>query len=99
MKEEEFRSWLTGKMQSRPVSDCISRCRRIEQQLRVDLDAEFEANGGAGIVEALSYSAEDQASGLPAPEGLIFKEGANIRNGMNSLKSAASNYMRFRSGR
>lgn len=99
MKEESFRSWLTGRMDSRPMSDCISRCRRIEQQLRVDLDTEYEADGGAEIIDTLSYSADDQANGLPAPDGLIFKEGANIRNGMNSLKSAASNYMKFRSGR
>ncbi len=41
VRAEAFRNWLQGKISSRPISDCISRCRIIEDCLKFDLDEEY----------------------------------------------------------
>ena len=102
MKKESFETWLKGNYTARNkvpnihhISNQLSRCGRLEKCMRLDLDQEYLENGGNSLMEKLQYSAEDQASGKPAPDGIIFKEGADIRNGMASLRSAARDYFRF----
>ena len=95
MRDEEYRDWLQGKISSRPISDSISRCRRIEEGLKLKLDKEYRKDGGQSLVELLEYSADDERLNRPAPSGIDFVPGSNIRNGMASLRSAAKKYFEF----
>ncbi|WP_169788236.1 MULTISPECIES: hypothetical protein [Bacillota] len=95
MRDDAYRNWLQGKISSRPISDSISRCRRIEESLRLDLDEEFAKDGGRSLVNLLEYSSEDESLNRPAPDGISFSPGSNIKNGMSSLRSAVKKYFEF----
>ena len=95
MRDDAYRNWLQGKISSRPISDSISRCRRIEESLRLDLDEEFAKDGGRSLVNLLEYSSEDENLNRPAPDGISFSPGSNIKNGMSSLRSAVKKYFEF----
>ena len=102
MRREEFRSWLEqygrkGKepMSKRPIDDALSRCSRVEKSLNLDLDTEYKKDGGDSLVDYLEYTSDDERLGRPAPEGIEFETGANIKNGMASLRSATKKYFEF----
>ena len=42
MKQEKFKTWLENirKLSKRPVSDYISRCKRVERELNINLDSD-----------------------------------------------------------
>lgn len=95
MREVIYRSWLEGKISSRPISDSISRCRRIEDELKLDLDDEYIKDGGQNLIRLLRYSIEDERLKRTAPMGIVFMPGSNIKNGMASLRSAVKKYFDF----
>lgn len=80
MRDEAYRDWLQGKISSRPISDSISRCRRIEEGLKLKLDEEYQKDGGQSLVELLEYSADDERLNRLAPSGIDFVPGSNIRS-------------------
>lgn len=92
MRENEFRTWLEHgqRMTQRPINDCLSRCRRVERRLKINLDEEFKKDEGHGIMLLL---ADDENSTLSARLG--FADGANISNGLASLRSAVKTYFAF----
>ena len=97
MQETQFKKWLDGKgHNNRVVSSVMSRCGKIERELKLDLDKEFTADNGESLLQKLKYSVEDELHSRPAPRGLIVS--GNIRNILASLKSAAKTYMDFKKG-
>lgn len=96
-RAKEFREWMesTGTMKARPISDAISRCRRVEKGMQVDLDEEYRADRCARILRELEYSLEDVKERKKAPEGLNFVEGADLKNGLASLRAAIKKYIEF----
>ena len=97
MRDEEFKLWMInqGTMGKRPIGDAVSRCRRLTSCLQIDLDEEFKKDGGSSLISLLEYTAEDERLGHPAPSGIDFEKGANIKNGMASLRGAARKYFEF----
>ena len=97
MRDEAFKLWMKnlGTMSTRPIGDAVSRCRRIEKGLKLDLDEEYRKGGGRSVVSALEYTAEDAKINRPVPSGLDFTPGANLKDGMASLKAAAKKYFEF----
>lgn len=92
MREYDFRDWLENgqRMTQRPINDCLSRCRRVERKLKINLDEEFKKDEGHGIMLLL---ADDENSVLATQLG--FADGANISNGLASLRSAVRTYFSF----
>ena len=102
MRKEAFKLWLEtyGKhgvepMSKRPIDDALSRCNRIEKGFAVDLDIEYEQDRGESILALLEYTKDDKNVGKEAPKGLFFKQGADLYNGMASLRSAVKKYFEF----
>lgn len=97
MRKDEFINWMQtyGGMRGQPVGDAVSRCKRIEDSLRLDLDAEYQKDGGRSVIDTLTYTSADEAHGRPAPDGLELAPGANVRNALASLKSAVKKYFEF----
>lgn len=53
MRKKEFRIWLetNGMSSSRKmISDYISRAKRVETELKIDFDSEFELDGGKRLL-------------------------------------------------
>jgi|GEM_PF-1131696 len=97
MRKEEFRMWLEdrGTMGKRPIADALSRCKRLESSLDVDLDVEYSSDYGKSLISLLEYSTEDEKYEKQPPEGVYFVPGSNIKNGMASLRNAVKKYFEF----
>lgn len=53
MDEINFRSWLSaGKTKKKVQGDCISRLKRIERELKIDLDKKYEETKLEDVLEA-----------------------------------------------
>ena len=92
MHEYEFRTWLEHKKRitPRPISDYVSRCKRVERNLKISLDEEFKKDGGYSTMKLLA-NADDSA----LSSRLKFSEGAVIERGLASLRSAVNTYFEF----
>lgn len=96
MRDDEFRTWLQSlPMNSKPLKDCVSRCRKVEKALAVDLDKAYKKDGGKSVIKALTYTPSDERNNKPAPEGFNFKPDANIRFRFTDLRSATNKYFTF----
>ena len=96
MRTNEFRSWLQSlSMNPNPIKDCISRCRKVEAALSVDLDKEYSKDFGFGVLAALTYTATDERNHKAAPASFNFKPNANIRFRFTDLRSATKKYFSF----
>jgi hypothetical protein len=61
----------------------------------LDLDEEYQKDGGRKLVELLEYSTDDERLNHPALSEIVFVTGSNIKNGMASLRSAVKKYFEF----
>ena len=95
MHEQAYKSWLQGKLSSRPIADSVSRCRRIEENLKLDLDNEYKRDGGQGLIELLEYTTDDKNHNRPPQCNIYFAPGADLKSGLSSLKNAAKKYFDF----
>ncbi len=73
----------------------LHRVGRVEEHYG-DLDAHFERDGLRSLVDALTYSTDDERQGKPNPTKIPFV--GNARNNLASYKSAVLWYRRFREG-
>src|SRR5437870_1169360 len=94
----EFQQWLRQcpTISLAPERDALARCRRVEK-FEGDLDQHFATDQMATLLARLKYSREDERSGLPPRHSITFSEGANIKEGTDSLALAAAIrlYLRF----
>ena len=100
MKHNEFENWLNeiyttqngGRLQKRPRSDAMSRCKRVERY-EGDLDDHYHQYGMKGLLLRLNYTRGDQEAGIN-PQHSIPIQG-NMYNGTSSLKNAVNLYRQF----
>lgn len=92
----DYKDWLhrQGYSEGTIVAQ-LHRVGRVEEYYG-DLDAHFERDGLVSLLEALSYSTEDQRVGRPNPTKIPFV--GNVRNNLASYKSAVLWYRRFSEG-
>lgn len=98
MDKDRFELWLLKKYNNtHVVSDAISRSKRIEEGLNINLDHEYDNDRCKHILEMLEYSKEDEEFNKSTPNGIIIK--GNLYNGMASLRNAIRKYIKFRQSR
>lgn len=95
MRREDFKEWLSTRIEKKPISDCMSRCKNVEQALQIDLDKEFAYDKGKGLISRMQYSIADERAKKEAPAEFHFKDNANIRFRMADLRSAVNRYFEF----
>ncbi len=93
----EFQQWLRQcpTISLPPERDALARCRRLEKS-EGDLEQHFSTDRMVTLLARLEYSREDERSGLAPRHSIKFSEGANIKEGTNSLAAAIRLYLRFR---
>lgn len=94
MRTDAFRAWLKDNKKN-VEDDAIACCRRVEKALG-NLDKAFDADGLDSMIEHLNYTKADERANRLPPEGISFKDGASIRNGMAALKKHVCAYRDFR---
>lgn len=97
MKEDEFKAWLEGKGQSqRSIGSRISNIKVLER-VWGDIDYCLNDRGANTLLEQLKYSTEDKRHNRPNLSPIEFSDGADIYNGLATLRSALTLYVNFRS--
>lgn len=91
--EGAFRKYLGNTLSGeRLVSDCISRCRRVER-CEGSLLNHFNVNSGSLLLNRLEYSATDERSGTQQRHSIPIR--GKIRTGTASCKEAVNRYFDF----
>jgi len=94
MREREFKEWMVGKGHApATVSTRISDARRIETHYG-DLDAAYEEDRFASILESLTYSSQDRDAGKPNPSRLNID--GDLYASLGPYRSVLSVYAQFR---
>lgn len=101
MQTAAFRKWLkvsylqaNGKHLAEGTQiSRVANCSTIEQ-IEGDLDAHFERDGMADLLDRLSYSSRDQGQKVPPRHRIIIN--GDIANGSTTYRSAANLYRKFR---
>ena len=93
---KNFKTWLQNNISDKKVrSDCISRCKRVENQLHISLDDEYLKDHGKNLLYLLTYSKDDWVSKREPKCAIVFMDGANLFIGFSSLRSAVNKYFLF----
>jgi hypothetical protein len=95
---EGFRSFLS-KIYDNPrvISDCISRCRRV-QKYEGDLWVHFDNDKGQLILERLTYTLDDVQKCMTPAHSIPIKGSKgykSIYDGTQSLNHAVNRYFEF----
>ena len=100
MREGEFKDWLGNalgrdgkRLGDRTIGACLSNCRRLEIH-GYDLDDCFESDGMQRLLDALTYSTEDERANAK-PKHRVPIQG-NPKDPTDNLKWAANWYKDFR---
>lgn len=96
--EDGFRRHLSKLLSSeKQVSDCISRCKRVEQ-FEGNLYDHYSKDRGRSLLDRLSYSMDDVGRGLEAKHNIMIdgKKGyKSIYDGTASLRKDVQHYFDF----
>lgn len=95
MCDKEYSNWLQSYVTPSVVTNYISRCQRVENNLHIDLDDEFVKDFGKSLLEKLTYSIDDQIHNRPLRCNIFFNSNSDLKAGMRSLKTAVNNYFEF----
>ena len=83
MRIDDYAKWLRTLVSEAVVQNYIKRCRRVEKNLDVSLDLEFRKDGGASLLDQLTYTTEDWQKHRPLRCSLYFKAGSDWYNGLS----------------
>lgn len=95
MRKDDFKEWLLVRIKKKPASDCVSRCKTVENALQIDLDEEYSLDKGKRLLSKMQYSIADERAKKEAPSEFHFKDDAKIRFRMANLRSAVNRYFEF----
>ena len=94
MKKEEYRQWLERqKYQANTITAQMHRAGRVEE-FYGDLDAQYETDRLASVIEALIYSMEDRRHRRPNSTKIPFD--GDPYNNLASYRDAVKRYRKFR---
>lgn len=95
MRKAEFKEWLSVRIKKKPASDCMSRCKAVENAFQIDLDVEYSNDRGNSLLNKMQYSIADERAKKEPPVEFHFKDNANIRYRLTNLRSAVNKYFEF----
>ena len=96
MRVEEFEKWLKKQtLTKNAIKDCLSRCKRVEKALSIDLDDEYKKDEGESVLTLLTYTPKDARNGKPVPGNFSFKPGTDICFRFRDLKTSTKKYFAF----
>lgn len=92
--DPRFKAWMLASGNDPAATNSrISNLRRVEAAYG-DLDAIYDDDGFASLLSELSYSTNDAR--INAPNRSLLPINGDLYNGLATLRSALSKYMRFR---
>ena len=93
---QDYPQWLIEREYAPGTQSAqISRVTKVEETYG-DLEEHFKNNTFQSVIDSLQYSVNDERSNKPNPSKITFN--GNIRNNLQSYKSAAVRYRTFLQG-
>jgi hypothetical protein len=96
--EENFKSFLCSKFDNqRVISDCISRCKRV-QKYEGNLADHFRRDSGKSLSERLDYSIQDVDHNKHPKHSIPIKGSKGLKSiyeGTKSLETDIRHYFEF----
>ncbi len=90
-----FRAWLKDRFPTNVAQSRLANAIRVEEAYG-DLDEHYARDKLNRVLADLEYSSDDQEQGVPNRSKIRFSPGANIYDGLNTLRSATRRYVEFR---
>lgn len=98
LNTDQFKEYLMKKYTNqRVISDVISRCKRVTKN-EGDLDNHFHKDGGASLLDILTYSKRDALQGKDPKHSIIIngtKGHLSIYEGTLSLYHSVDLYLKY----
>lgn len=95
MRKDDFKEWLLVRIKKKSASDCMSRCKAVENALQIDLDEEYAYDKGKRLLSRMFYSISDERNNKEIPVEFHFKDNSNVRFRLTNLRSAVNRYFEF----
>lgn len=96
MREQEFKNWLKNEnYAANTITSQLTRIRKIEGEYG-DVDALFDDDACASLLQQMRYSTQDEKAGRPNPTRLALW--GNTLRDLRSLSASLGLYCRFRKG-
>ena len=93
MDEINFKNWLaTGKTAKKTQSDCVSRLKRVERELKIDLDKRYKKTKLEDILRAFSQKGENDEMKKFGDVNLPIG-----KNYMGTYRYSLNEYIKFKS--
>lgn len=95
MQVDAFREWIAQFRSMRSANDCISRCKKVERTIDVNLDDEYAADKGKNVLAILSYGQKEANAGEDSPVDFSFKANSNCVQRYTDLRCSVKKYFEF----
>jgi 5-methylcytosine-specific restriction enzyme B len=95
MNDEGFRAWLEANYGSNTVATKLSEARQLAKAYG-DLDALYDEDGLASLMESLRYSAADKAENRPNPSKVPLT--SDLNRDLSNLRTTVNYYRSYRGG-
>ena len=96
MDERNYRLWMEKRKDFHTARTYTSRCIRVELEMNIDLDEQYDRDGGDSLMSLLMYSRKEEREGSMPKCGISFNQSSNIYSGMNALRTAVRKYFEFK---
>lgn len=95
MNETGFRAWLEANYGANTVATKLSEARQLAKAYG-DLDALYDEDGLASVMESLRYSAADKAENRPNPSKVPLT--SDMYRDLSNLRTTVNYYRNYRGG-
>lgn len=95
MDERNFRLWMEEDKNYHTARTYTARCIRVENEMGIDLDAQYKEDEGKSLMQKLKYSRKESRAGMPPQCGIIFDIDVDVYAGMHSLRASVKKYFEF----
>ena len=95
MDERNFRLWMEKSKTYHTARTYSARCIRVENELNIDLDEQYDLDMGSELMQKLKYSRKESREGKTPKCGITFDVDVDVYAGMHSLRASVKKYFEY----
>lgn len=95
MDERNFRLWMEESKNYHTARTYTARCIRVETEMGIDLDEQYEKDQGQSLMQQLKYSRKESRDGVQPKCGIAFDIDVDVYTGMHSLRTSVKKYFEY----
>mgnify|MGYP004469725701 FL=1 len=95
MDEKNFRLWMEKNKSYNTARTYTARCIRVENEMGINLDEQYEKDEGNSLMQKLKYSRKESREGISPQCGIVFDIDVDVYIGMHSLRASVKKYFEF----